>query len=372
MSDNQIDNDEFGFEVDESPPEGETLDEMPPVVDGKTIVSAVDLELMLDKKEYEEFKRIIASSTTLEDTDDLSVIVKNSISPAGRKTLNKILINFICCLATESFDSTTMNTFDQMIKLATSFEMWKDCIHLKSEFANGVLRCFKNKVLPDFFHIDFPSPTANYIKKNKLQNKSPEEQMFYRMGEEIKTRSDLCKREINSLANPLWINPDKFPSGVSVYQYLHFLRQQLWPSKAWKLALYSVKSELKKNQPDKNFSRAEMNDVILERCQNNYPFDADWYPDWWLVFIFLGFPSGPDHVRPGLMSGNLNNNKTSFEKIRDKSTKVVKNGIDNVLSTPTEVKSVEKRQKLDLTIHYDYDSIKTISRIEIRQKKLPI
>jgi hypothetical protein len=113
-------------------------------VEDQSIVSSVKLLEMLDNNDYAEFNRVIALPTTLEDTDDLTVIVRNCNLPAGKKNLIKMLTNFLCCLAAESLDSTITNTFDQNIKLATAYEMWKDCINLKKEFISGVLRLFKD------------------------------------------------------------------------------------------------------------------------------------------------------------------------------------------------------------------------------------
>jgi hypothetical protein len=250
--------------------------------------------------------------------------------------------------------------------------MWKANIHLKDEFVTGVLRCFKDNKIPECYSFEFREPTGDYISRNRLHDKSAEEQNIHRIGKEIKDRHDLCKKEINGLCNPLWIPTNKLPSGVTEYQYLLFMRQQLWPKKAIELATFSVKTELKRSNPGNLFSKADMSNHILERSEN-YPFDKDWYPEWWLVFLFLGLPSGPNNVRKSFMSGKAAVINSSLENIRDLQKKGVRRGIDKLLSSPPTtpaISSGEKRKQVDLTIHYNVDSMKAVNRDNKRQRKI--
>lgn len=62
MSDNEIENDDNGIE-------GENLDDSFIDVDDKTIISSASLLEMLDKNEYDDFRRVVAVSTTIEDNN---------------------------------------------------------------------------------------------------------------------------------------------------------------------------------------------------------------------------------------------------------------------------------------------------------------
>jgi hypothetical protein len=93
------------------------------IINDRSLSDSSTLLEMLKKKEYNRFKSTIGLSEALADTDDLTVIVSNSDSIMGKKNLNKMLNNFLCCLAAESLDSETVNTYDRTIKLA-SFTHW--------------------------------------------------------------------------------------------------------------------------------------------------------------------------------------------------------------------------------------------------------
>ena len=62
MSGNEIENDDNGIE-------GENLDDSFIDVDDKTIISSASLLEMLDKNEYDDFRRVVAVSTTIEDNN---------------------------------------------------------------------------------------------------------------------------------------------------------------------------------------------------------------------------------------------------------------------------------------------------------------
>ena len=59
----------------------------------------------------------------------------------------------------------------------------------------------------------------------------------------------------------------------------------MWPAKARERALYrSRMGKMRKLEKSKD-SRPESDNGVAE-------FDINWYPDWWLAFMFLGLPAG--------------------------------------------------------------------------------
>ena len=96
-------------------------------------LSSVELEDLLKKKKYEDFKKKLNLPTNLEDTDDLEVLVRlsdNGLNKTGCKLLNKNLFNFICCLAGLSLDTTGMSAVDQYTNYDIKFTYWLRDIHL--------------------------------------------------------------------------------------------------------------------------------------------------------------------------------------------------------------------------------------------------
>jgi hypothetical protein len=207
MSDNE-------FELNDS----NTLISPEEVTDVITIKSSSNLNKMLDNGKYDLFKSTIDLCTTLEDTDDLTVIVRNSSQFSGKKLLNRMLNNFLCCLATQSLDEEPSSQNDRYIKLAQNYVFWRENIHIKEEFINGVLRLFEGNVLPEYYNFNVPSPNIGHIRRFRLEDKSLEEQKLHRLGYEVRVKSDACHREINGFANPLWLPKSKLPSGY-LYTY---------------------------------------------------------------------------------------------------------------------------------------------------------
>jgi hypothetical protein len=231
--------------------------------------SSVDLIDMLNNNEVEKFKETIAVPRDLEETEDLKVIINNCANISGQKVLSKMIFNFLCCLAGESYDPDPSTTFDRYMKLYTSFDMWKQNISMKEEFVNGVLKYFPDQKLPDYCNYPLNMPTKKFISKIKHEGKSDIDIMCYKFGRDIKTQYDYCRKEINSFANPLWVPVEKLPSGVSVSQFLYFIRKQLWPKKALELAKYKFKSDNKKiNSP--TLSVSEVKDVLDEKSKDHF------------------------------------------------------------------------------------------------------
>jgi hypothetical protein len=255
----------------------------------------------------DEFELNLLSN--LEDNDDLKVMcdmaaVKNSKGLAATKILNKNLFNVVCCLAGESVGKVGKDINQKIFDFNARFQFWSQEIARTEEFRSNLLRLFPGRELPQSF-FDYvktmrTAPTAKFIKDRKLENFSAEQQTDAKFGALVKAQFDSCKREINRILNPLWRPASMLPSGVSCYAYLYFMRKQLWPSKALEFAGLAMKTAFKRGSTTK-YNKKDHVVAISERAAK-YKFNENWYPDYWLVFLYLGKPAG-ENARRSFTSG---------------------------------------------------------------------
>ena len=361
------------------PEEEEELEDAAVAMSGRSIfLSAVQLKDLLKKKKFDDFKKKLNLPTNLEDKEDLEVLVRladDGKTKSGRKAMNKNLFDFLCCLAGCSLDSAGMSIVDQYLNLDIQFAFWLRDLHLSQEMVRGVLRLFPGNRLPDYFlkHVDLmtTAPSRNWIKSHGIDDLSVEKQTKCKFGSIVKSHFETCKKEINRQANPLWINPVNLPSGVSAYAYLYFIRTQLWPAKALECAEYSVKQAFVRGQKDKEkkggvtakYKKSEHMTAISAKAAA-LPFEPNWFPDWWLTFLFLGMPA-KDHARDCFLSGNAVRSNEAYMSIRDlgRTSRRNRRGIDKLLaSTGPEMSPISsirtsdetmdtKRQRLDVCVH---------------------
>ena len=255
----------------------------------------------------DEFELNLLSN--LEDNDDLKVMcdmaaAKNSKGLAATKMLNKNLFNVVCCLAGESVGKVGKDINQKIFDFNARFQFWSQEIARTEEFRSNLLRLFPGRELPQSF-FDYvktmrTAPTAKFIKDRKLENFSAEQQTDAKFGALVKAQFDSCKREINRILNPLWRPASMLPSGVSCYAYLYFMRKQLWPSKALEFAGLAMKTAFKRGSTTK-YNKKDHVVAISERAAK-YKFSENWYPDYWLVFLYLGKPAG-ENARRSFTSG---------------------------------------------------------------------
>jgi hypothetical protein len=298
----------------------------------------VGLEELLEKNKWKEFNDKLQLPQDLAETDDLSVFVsflEGGEGLTGTKLLCKNLFLFMCSLAGESISSNGMSATDQLQQYHTQFLFWMDNVDQKEEFRSGILRLFPDQKLPQQFHDHVralnTNPTVKWIKDHGLQSKSIQVAKNMKLGALVKASFETCKREINGLANPLFISREKLPSGISEYAYFYFMRKQFWPARAEELASNAVKQAFARDPANKNMPQYKKKDHLhaIRKKAELYPFDGKWYPEWWLSFIFLGMPAG-DMVRDGFKSG-MATYTSSLQEIRDLSSKVNRRTIDEAL-----------------------------------------
>jgi hypothetical protein len=189
------------------------------------------------------------------------------------------------------------------------------------------------------------TPTPKFIKDNKLQHLSVEQQAGAKFGAVVKSHFDSCKREINSTLNRLWIPASKLPSGVSCYAYLYFMRKQLWPTKAFELAEMAMKTGFKRDNSTAKYNKKDHVVTISEKAAA-YEFHDNWYPDYWLAFLYLGLPAG-DKVRPSFASGEATVVQ-SLPAIRSMANKATRRAIDGGSATgPSSSTKKSKRNSPD-------------------------
>ena len=138
-----------GFEYDEG--ENEAIEEESEQ-EHQGAVSVVELEAILQKKDFKRFHEKLNLPENLEENDDLEIMFSLFASKGNgnisSKTLFKNLFNFMCCLAGESLSTDPMTSSQQLLNFNLKFEMWLRDVNMKEEFRTGILRLFDKKELP--------------------------------------------------------------------------------------------------------------------------------------------------------------------------------------------------------------------------------
>jgi hypothetical protein len=359
----------------------ETQDPQDDCLRGVNVTSNVELIAFLKKNDYTGFKKKLNLPTDLEDNDDLEIMTKlmDGKGSGGAKALFKNLFNFLCCLAGESIDPVPMTTTNQFINFNTKFVYWLSDLSMKEEFSSGILRYFPNRELPESFarYVETMQvvPTPKWVKTNGIERLGVEQQTQVKFGSIVKAHFDLCKREINGNANPLWIHPTKLPSGVSEYAYLYFIRKELWPQRALELAKNAAKAAYTRqkrkrtattNADDSSESQVETPEARMQQ----YAFDPNWYPDWWLVFLYMGIPAD-NRCRDSFVSGKAVA-VASLTDIRHLANKVNRKAIDEAVSnssssTPVSALTDDNRRQVDIVIS---QANPTPSILQVRREKI--
>jgi hypothetical protein len=260
--------------------------------DGSTmaneLLDAATLLQLLRVGKTKEFVDCLNVPDDLEEKDDLDIMVSGT-SASMNRTLCKNLYFFICSLAGSNVSESAMCAEKKFLLFCDQFQLMFENMSTMEEHIFGVLKSFKKKKLPKVFKKFVGElkvePSKCWITRYRFDGKSPEELKRLKFGHMVRDVFEECKKCINGVANPLWICQNDLPSKISVYAYYYFMRLQMWPAKARERALYrSRMGKMRKLEKSKD-SRPESDNGVAE-------FDINWYPDWWLAFMFLGLPAG--------------------------------------------------------------------------------
>jgi hypothetical protein len=207
-----------------------------------------------------------------------------------RKTLCKNVFNFICCVAGDNVPDLAMTAEEKFMQFHDQFHLWFEKMSTTEEHVGGILKVFEGCKLPEFFR--------NYVKEMKVRStqkwiakyhfggESQDKLKRLRFGNIVKDCFDDCRKSINTVANPLWIDSELLPRKISVFAYFYFMRKQIWPSKALENAVNSHRMAKRRK------STKVVDDIGGSINLVPADFDDKWYPDWWLSFVFLGLPAG--------------------------------------------------------------------------------
>jgi len=198
------------------------------------------------------------------------------------------------------------------------------------------------------------------------------EQHSVKFGSIIKLHFEMCRREINGTANPLWIAPHKLPSGTSVFAYQFFMRMQFWPTRAFDLAEGTARKKFHRDHAGEKWLRKNHVEDIAEKASQT-PFEEAWYPDWWLSFLLLGLPSG-NGVRPCFLSGKASD-VDSLAVIRNLSAKTNRRAVDSLLSgaggkAPRSDEPDRKMQKTMTVKHQHMYADEDMTVMQSREKSI--
>ena len=336
----------------------------------QSVQSNVQLLALLEKGNHRGFRELVDLPANLEDNDDVDLMLKLMDARGGNsgaKVLFKNLFNVLCCLAGESLDPAGMSAADQLLNLNTKFLFWLTDIGAKGEFTSGLLRHFPGQKLPEPFGRYVKTLQVVPTKTNGVGHMTPEQQKCAKFGGIVKSHFDLCKREINGSANPLWIAPSKLPSGVSEYAYTYFMRKQLWPVRAMELAKNAAKAATNRQKRKGSSIDIEAPEARLL----SYDFDPNWYPDWWLVYLYLGEPAA-DNCRISFVSGKAALTVKSLSDIRDMASRSNRKAIDRALAESSEgTASADrstgpKKQRIDIFLRNPYAE----SQLQVRKDRI--
>jgi len=95
----------------------------------QSTTSAVELEELLKKKDYTQFRAKLNLPTDLADTDAIVHMIELASRSGGmtntKKVLCKNLFNVLCCLAGEKVDCAGMSLSSQLMNFNLKFLFWE-------------------------------------------------------------------------------------------------------------------------------------------------------------------------------------------------------------------------------------------------------
>ena len=190
-----------------------------------------------------------------------------------------------------------MRTNDRLEQCGLKFLFWLQECKSQAEHRKGILKPF-----PDLdWEVDFlaqvstlqnSEPSDTFVKSHKLLegNMSEQKRKLIWFGSKVKTAFETARRLISVAANPLWIAPEKLPSGCNVSGMLLSIRKRLWtPYRACELAKAAIWQEFKRD--NKTLKEGDNKEAILARALT-YELVDSYFPSWWATFCYLGLPAG--------------------------------------------------------------------------------
>ena len=119
-------------------------------------------------------------------------------------------------------------------------------------------------------------------------------------GFNVKAAFETAQRLFSHSTNPVWIVPDKLPSGANVSGMLYSIWMRSWiPYGPSALAKAAIRQGVKREK--KNFKEGEIRQAVLAR-NSSYKFVDSYFHPWWATFCYLGLPAG-DKCRQHFQSG---------------------------------------------------------------------
>lgn len=155
-----------------------------------------------------------------------------------------------------------------------------------------IFRNLHNKTWPEGF-VEYMTqkygevPSADWCAKQRITDYSEERKKQIYFGSKMHTAFQTIKRHINNVLNPIWNTlPEVIPSGVTKSTLLYWLRSKAWPTEALELAKGSIRQKR-----FKQLKSTKLEDFAEEVTihANKRMFKPVWFPDSWLVFVYLGY-----------------------------------------------------------------------------------
>jgi hypothetical protein len=297
-----------------------------------------------------------------------------SVAKKEKSAMYNMLLQFLSAIACIALPSDTIGSADILFSIGINALDALSTVPLKQHHQLHIFCDTGGTWPPDFnefiLSMSEEIPSEIWCKNNGASGMPLSKQKILFFGSKIQKAFQESKRFINNTLNRLWKNfPKELPSGITKSSMLFSVRQQAWPVEALELAKVSVRRNHNRVNKDAKFHISEQTEEI-ERNASLKPFKENWFPASWLVFVYLGLPTGSPNIH--FSSGDVEsvlNKKDEILKIRDLSSKMSRRIIDS--TTAASFISPDNK-KMKTEVHNISISRPKESHIVLLEKKIAL
>jgi hypothetical protein len=327
--------------------------------------TAYELKQLLKNDKKKEFYAALGVEKNYPEQDQMQLVLAASKTcSSNMKMACENLFTFVSLLAVTTGSKDGMSTIDKLENVALKFDFWmKNCI-LQEQHREGILHLFPESRWPQDFitHCNVlqdVDPSTTWLKSHHLE-KSEKPLSYLKkvcFGYKVREAFKEGRKLINSYANVMWIDPNDLPSGTNVSALLLSIRRRMWYSiKASSLAEAAIRQDFKRNK--QAFKKSDHGQAIAARALS-YDFQESYFPQWWLTFIYLGYPIGAKYCCIQLESG-VATSVNALQEIREVSSKVNRRQVDaystpNPGDTPSSGEPSSKKRAYELVVTHNKD-----------------
>ena len=220
----------------------------------------------------------------------------------------------------------------------------------------GIFSLLPNKTWPEGFmdyYVKFSTavPDPTWCATNGVAAFAMPRKILVFCGSKIQKCFGEAKSFINSTLNTLWHKlPSPIPSGFQKYMFLYYVRMMCWPTVAIKRAANNHRQNNRKVAGGPKYNSKDPAVVeAIQKIASEKLFVNSWYPSCWLVFVYLGMPSGDAGIH--FVSSKVSGVRLGLDDIRELGAKNNRRAASELQDGPANTKKVKQNPSRSEIVH---------------------